>query len=144
VARQRTLATLGTRVALVLVALSACSIGQASAQDQVLSEIGELVRKAESKEMANGFRARMTWPNGNSTEQFRNWLQSARVDTWKVNTFTNGNCQYDRVTRIHQENGGKCVTYTWHACDKDGVCGMGASTDCLNAKGAFVDRRDAK
>ncbi|MBL8674276.1 MAG: hypothetical protein JNL07_05255 [Rhodospirillales bacterium] len=129
-------------LAAALAALAlACASGGASAQDSELRMIEEVIRRAEAGEPENGFCRSTRWPPGDSLEAFTAYLNAASVGSWKINNFANGNCAYDRVTAIHQEDGGKCVSYTYWSCTRDGSCGVGRSVDCLDSAGVFVRRR---
>src|SRR5689334_10097358 len=100
--------------ALVLLCGSASAFAQA--REQAL--IDELVRKSEAAQPEGNLCGRTGWPPGDSLEGFTAFLKAAKVGAWKVNTFANGNCELNRVTRVHVENGGKCVTYKLWACTK--------------------------
>lgn len=129
-------------VLVATVAFFSGSSGAAVAQGSAAqSDIDQMVRKAEGREKEEGFCQKLAWPPGLTLEQFTTWLRAANETSWKVNLFANGNCQYDRVTRIDNENGGKCVIYTYYTCSKGGTCGVGQSTDCLDSKGVFAKRR---
>jgi hypothetical protein len=102
----------------------------------------ELVRKAETGEAANGFCASTGWPAGDSVADFTRLLRAAVVGaSLPPRTFSNGGCVVNRVTEVHQENGGKCIGYTYYTCPKSGTCGLGKSIDCLDRNGTFVSRR---
>jgi hypothetical protein len=114
------------------------------AQGQEDSMIRELVRKANAREQESGFCARTGWPSGESRDGFTEFLRGAALNSWKVNTFRNKTvCNLDRVTKVHQENGGKCVTYDGWVCDKDKGCSVYKTVDCLDRNGKFVTRRNA-
>lgn len=123
----------------VLLLLCAGTSAFAQARDQ--KQIDELVRKAETKEEADGFCAGTGWPPGDRIEDFTAILRAAVVGSWNVSTFSNGACVLNRVTDVHQENGGKCVGYTFYTCPKSGACGLGKSIDCLDGNGNFLSRR---
>jgi hypothetical protein len=106
------------------------------------THIAEMIRKAEAHEKEDGFCTQVGWPRfAGGADAFTVYLKAAKVGTWKVNTFDNGNCQYDRVTSITPENGGKCIAYTYWACDKGGTCGISKASDCLDSKGVFTTRK---
>ena len=119
------------------------AIAPALAQSREQQLIDEVVRKSEAGGMEQGMCAQTGWPPGDSVEGFTAFLNSATVGSWKVNTFKNGNCELNRVTKVHTENGGKCVTYSLWACTKDKNCGTGANVDCLDKRGVFTNRRKA-
>ncbi len=127
-----------------LVLLDQTSIGATPAMAQTAEgrQIAEIVRKSEAGEQENGFCASTGWPPGDNLEWFTMFLRNARVGSWKVNAFANGNCQLDRVTLIVPENDGRCITYRLYSCTKGGTCGIGQVTDCLDRNGAFVKRRN--
>ncbi len=114
----------------------------ARAQSADEKKIDEIVRKAEASEPEDGFCAGTGWPPGDSRDGFTAFLKSAAVKSWKINSFKNGSCTLDRVTRVHQENGGKCVTYSGWTCAPGKTCGTYKTVDCLNRQGVFVTRRD--
>jgi hypothetical protein len=124
----------------VLLLLYAGAGALAQTRDQ--KQIDTLVRKAEMGEAANGFCARTSWPPGDSHEDFTAFLRGAKVGSWIVRTHSKGDCVFNRVTDVHQENGGKCVGYTFYVCPKSGACGLGKSIDCLDQNGTFVSRRN--
>ena len=126
--------------AVLLVVLYASASALAQSRDQQL--IDEVTRKAEAAEMEQGFCATTGW-GPISQQAYTAFLASTSVGSGKVNRFDNGQCEFNRVTRIHTENGGKCVTYSFWACPKGERCGKGAKVDCLNSAGVFVSRRDA-
>jgi hypothetical protein len=117
-----------------------CS-GSALAQGREQALIDELVRKSEAGQLEGSLCAGTGWPPGDSLEGFTAFLNAAKAGSWKVNTFANGNCELNRVTRVHVENGGKCVTYKLWACTKGASCGTGANMDCLDSSGKFVNRK---
>jgi hypothetical protein len=111
----------------------------AQARDQ--KQIDEIVRKAESGEAADGFCARTSWPLGDRPEEFVGFLRVAVIGkSFPPRTFSNGSCVLNRVTDVHQENGAKCVGYTFYTCPKSGACGLGKSIDCLDQNGKFSRR----
>ena len=112
----------------------------AQTPDQTLMD--ELVRKAEARESADGFCARTGWPNGDSVEYHAAYLRSAAVGASQAKIFSSGACVLNRTYDVHQENGGKCVGYTYYTCGKSGACGLGRSIDCLDKNGRFISRRD--
>jgi hypothetical protein len=115
--------------------------GPAAFAQSAQAQIDELVRKAKGKEAESGFCAKVSWPPGDSWDGFSAHLKAAKVGTWKVNTFKNGSCQYDRVTEVHQEGSAKCVTYEFWTCSKEkNSCGVGRSTDCLGKDGKLKRR----
>jgi hypothetical protein len=120
--------------------LALCGARAALAQP-AQAQIDEIVRKAEAKEAEGGFCGTVRWPPGDSWDGFTAHLKAARVGTWKVNTFKNGSCQYDRVTEVHQEGDAKCVSYTFWSCSKErNSCAVGKSTDCLGKDGKLKRR----
>jgi hypothetical protein len=123
----------------VLLLLCAGASAFAQAPNQKLVE--ELVRKAETREAADGFCARTGWPPGDSVADFTVFLRAAVAGGSSHRTFSNGSCVVNRVTEVHQENGGKCVGYTYYTCPNSGACGLGKSIDCLDRNGTFVSRR---
>jgi hypothetical protein len=97
--------------------------------------IDELLRKANAGESEGNFCARVSWPPGNSTTYVA-WLEAAVVGSTKANTFKGGvDCQFDRVTQVFQQNGRKCVRYTWHACQRGKNCGIGNAVACKQPNG---------
>jgi hypothetical protein len=114
----------------------------ALAQSREQQTIDEIVRKAEAGENENGFCSRVGWPRGDNWEGFAAFLKSASVGTWKVNTFANGNCELDRVTRVHQEGGARCVTYSIWVCQKDNTCGTNNVVDCLDRNEKLTRRQN--
>lgn len=128
-----------TLVSTALVLL--CSSGSAFAQAREQALMDEIVRKSEAAQLEGNLCASTGWPPGDSLEGFTAFLNAAKAGSWKVNTFANGNCELNRVTRVHVENGGKCVTYKLWACTKGGNCGTGANMDCLDRNGKFVSRK---
>jgi hypothetical protein len=118
-----------------------CVGAAAFAQPRDQKQIDQLVRKAETKEAADGFCARTGWPSGDSIEDFAAFLRKAVVGSWIVRTHSNGDCVFNRATEVHRENGGKCVGYTFYVCPKSGSCGLGKSIDCLDQNGKFASRR---
>ena len=128
-------------LAAALTALTLACGGGAAAQDSELRMIEEVIRRAEAREPENGICQTTRWPPGDSLEAFTAYLNAASVGSWKINNFANGNCAYDRVTAIHHENGGKCVSYTYWSCTRGGSCGIGRTVDCLDSAGVFVRRR---
>jgi hypothetical protein len=119
-----------------------CASANAFAQARDQKQIDELVRKAEAGEAADGFCARTGWPPGDSVADMTVFLGAAVVGgPSHVRTFSTGACVFNRVTDVHQENGGKCIGYTFYTCPKSGVCGFGKSIDCLDGNGTFVSRR---
>jgi hypothetical protein len=124
----------------VLLLLCASASVFAQARDQ--ERIDELVRKAEKSEAADSFCARTGWPPGDSIEDFTTVLRGAVVGSWNVRTFSNGSCVLNRVTKVHQENGGKCVGYTFYTCPRSGACRLGKSIDCLDRNGKLLSRRN--
>lgn len=130
-----------TMAALVATCLAAAP-SPAAAQSREGRQIDEIVRKSEKGERENGFCATTGWPPGDNLEWFTQFLRAARVGSWKVNNFANGNCQLDRITLIVPENDGRCITYRHYNCTQGGVCGTGQVTDCLDRNGTFVKRRE--
>ena len=128
------------RLGLVLGLALACIVTAAPVSAQVAGDIDEIVRRSEAGAQEDGFCAVTGWPNGDNWEGFKAFLQTANVGTWKINTFKNGNCELDRVTRVHNEGSTRCVAYTLWTCTKGKACGKGASVDCLKADGT-LDRR---
>ena len=117
------------------------SFGAVSAQTREQGKIDEIIRKAEGKEPERGFCATTGWPQGDNLESFLTHLQSASVGSWKVSNYASGGCQYDRVTGVHMESGGKCVAYDyWRCLPKEG-CGKAKSVDCLDRNGKPAQRR---
>jgi len=114
-------------------ALLCSSSVTAFAQSREQQTIDEVVRKAEAGENENGFCSRTGWPTGNNYDGFVAFLRAAAVGSWKMNTFNNGNCELNRVTKVHHESGAKCVSYSLWKCSKGGTCGTGAVVDCLDA-----------
>jgi len=110
------------------------------AQNRQKQLINEIIRKAKAAEEDNGFCAKTGWPNGDNLEVFNNFLKRAKAGTWKVNTFRNGSCAYDVVTKVVAKNGGKCISYTGTNCATGKKCGHYKSTDCLDANGKFIKR----
>lgn len=123
--------------ALLLVGNGASAFAQGS--DQKL--VNEIVRKAEARKAAAGFCASTGWPPGADMEGFTAFLRGAATGSWIARTFVNGGCVVNRVTEVHQENGGRCVGYTFYICPKDGQRGLGSSIDCLDPNGKFLSRR---
>jgi hypothetical protein len=128
----------------IIIAASAVMLLQNSttalAQSREQQTIDEIVRKSEAREVENGFCSRTGWPNGSNWEGYKKFLTTAAVGSWKVNTYDNGNCELDRVTRVHQERGAKCVSYSLWTCTRGGACGTGATVDCLEPSGQLRRR----
>jgi hypothetical protein len=103
--------------------------------------IADLIRKAEAGQQEAGFCAGTGWPKGDDIADFTAFLNAAAVGTAKSNTFANGNCQFDSVTGVHEESGGKCVTLRTWICVRGGKCGRGSTVECLDRAGAFASRR---
>ena len=123
-----------------MLVLLGCNVaGYAQGNEQQL--INEIIRRAEARTPEAGFCADTKWPPGSGLEGYTAYLKAAAVGSWKVNTYDSGNCSYDRVTAVHWENGGKCVTYTYWTCSKGTTCGVGSSMNCLDQNGVFVQRR---
>jgi hypothetical protein len=123
----------------MLVLLCCNVVGYAQGNEQAL--INEIIRRAEARASEAGFCADTKWPPGSGLEAYTAYLRAAAVGSWKVNTYDSGNCSYDRVTGVHWENGGKCVTYTYWTCTKGTTCGVGSSVNCLDKNGVFIQRR---
>ena len=111
----------------------------ASAQTPLMKE---LVRKAQSKEQEDGFCARTAWPLGDSSADFAAFLRKAATESQRATTFSNGACVFNLVTRVHMENGNKCVSYTYYTCSRGAACGLGKSVDCLRPDGTYSRRSD--
>lgn len=112
------------------------------AQTHEQQTIGEIFRKAEAGETENGFCSRAGWPPGDNWDGFAAFLKAANVGSWKINTFANGNCELNRVTRVHQENVGRCVSYSLWKCTRGGTCGTGKVVDCLDQNGKLTRRQN--
>jgi hypothetical protein len=130
----------------MIVAASAVMLLQSSttalAQSREQRTIDEIVRKAEAGESENGFCSRTGWPNGNNWEGYKAFLINAAVGSWKVNTFNNGNCELDRVTGVHHEPVGRCVSYSIWVCQKDNTCGTNKIVDCLDQNDKLTRRQN--
>jgi hypothetical protein len=95
----------------------------------------EIMRKASAGEDENGFCAGVSWPPGDAAS-YTAWLEAAVVGSSKVNTFKGGaDCQHDRVTAVFQQNGRKCVRYTWYACQRGKNCASGNALACKQPGG---------
>ena len=94
---------------LLLLCLGASAFAQALDQ----KKLDELVRKAETREAADGICARTGRPRGDSVEDFTLVLKRATVGSRSARTFSGGNCVVNSFTDVHRENGGKCVSYTF-------------------------------
>jgi len=123
----------------LMLALSSMAVLGQSREQQTIDEI---VRKAEARERENGFCSIVGWPPGDNWEGFAAFLKGAHVGTWKVNRFANGNCELNRVTRVHQESIGRCVSYSLWSCPKGGTCGTGKVVDCLDRNGKLTRRQN--
>jgi hypothetical protein len=113
-----------------------------SAQVREQRAIDDIILKAERGDNELGFCSTTGWPPGDEMAGYESYLRAARVGSWKVSTYAKA-CSYDRVTQVHQENGGKCVTYTFWVCNRDGNCAVGHSVACLDPAGKFKARRRA-
>src|SRR5262249_39412588 len=121
-------------------AIALTCIGSAAFAQREQVAIDELVQKANSGAQEEGFCARTGWPLQNRAA-FVSFLKGAVSYSWSVYTFDTGACVLNRVSGVTQENGGKCVAYTYYTCAAGGRCGLGRSVDCLDAQGIFRERR---
>jgi hypothetical protein len=135
---------IGLFIAVSVLALTAFLVSGLKAEAQTREQrvlIDEIVRKAEAREPETGFCAKTGWPSGDDPAMFARFLKAAKVGSWKVNAFRSGTCTYDRVTSVHMENGGKCVSYRAHSCVTGKFCSAITTIDCLDRNGNFVLRR---
>ncbi len=115
-----------------------CSNSRVHAQQPLIDEI---VRKAEAREPEDGFCSRTRWPLY-TYEGFLSHLKAARVGTWKVNKYENGACQLDRATAVRQQDGRKCVEYSYWTCSRQrNRCGATSSVDCIAPDGKSFQRQ---
>lgn len=124
------LPTLGPVIgAAVLLALASL----AQAQDQ---SIDDIMLKAQRGESDDNFCSRVNWPTTNPQEE-HNFLEKAYVGLSEAAKFSSGACSYTRVDEVYQGAHGKCVRYTWWACQAGFTCALGESAFCKTERGTF-------
>lgn len=127
---------LGCALRALAAAIIAAAAAPAHAQNP--DPVSELIRKAEAREMDNGFCASIAdWPAG-TADSYLHFLRSAEVGFAKINRFrNNAHCQFDRVIEVYNGPTGKCVRYVWFACATSNTCAKGEDTDCQQANGGW-------
>lgn len=117
----------------VAVALTAISASPGYAQDQSVQDI---MLKAQRGEHDEGFCTRVNWSTTNPQEE-HDFLEKSYVGLAEAVKFKSGACSYTRVDDVYQGPRGKCVRYTWWACQPGFTCALGESVFCKNERGGF-------
>ncbi len=99
--------------------------------------VTEIMRMADDKDPEAGFCQRAPWRVAGPSAQ-NQFLNRAAVGTDEAAKFADGACSYTRVTRIYAGRYGKCVRYTWWACEPGKTCDTGATAGCKNRDGNWA------
>lgn len=121
------------RGAVVGGALVAAIAPPAHAQDQ---SVQDMILKAQRGDRDDGLCTRVSWPTTTPQEE-HNFLEKAYVGLSEAAKFKSGACSYTRVDEVYQGARGKCVRYTWWACQPGFTCATGESLFCKNDRGGF-------
>lgn len=125
---------MGMRLGLILAAALVAVPAPVLAEDRTIAEI---VRKSEAKELDNGFCGNAPWRTTNDQEE-RQFLENAYVGSAEAVKFNSGACSYTQVEDVYDGANGKCVRYTWWACQPGYTCGRGQSVFCKTPQGTFA------
>lgn len=98
--------------------------------------VREIIRKAEARNPEDGFCRRSAWRTPGPRAQQR-FLENAVVHSDEAARFEDGACSYTRVDETYRGRYGKCVRYTWWACEPGTTCATGKTAWCKQRNGTF-------
>jgi len=98
--------------------------------------IDEIMRKANAAEPDDGFCRRAPWPTTDSQGEHM-FLERADPGSAEAAKFASGACSYTRITDVYRGQNGRCVRYTWWACQPGKTCNLGESHFCKGPDGRY-------
>lgn len=99
--------------------------------------IEEIKRKAVARETDDGFCRRAPWVTTDPQGEHM-FLERSYPGFSEAARFASGACSYTHVTDTWQGQYGKCVRYTWWACQPGLTCSLGESQFCMGPDGRYL------